>query len=87
MVEETVRTGEVAAGGAVAALIDHYMGPGGNMPEAMLGPAPLVLTAALVLKGVAFVGGNESWGTHVHSFANGLGAAGTYATMMRILPS
>jgi hypothetical protein len=92
MAVETLRTGIAAGGGASAALIDHYMGtPTDALPEAMVGPVPVVITAALLLKGAAYVltepadVGSFHFSQAIHEYANGLGAAGTYATVLRAL--
>ena len=85
MVEQTVVTGEVAVGAGVAALADYYLGDKTKeLPEAMVGPVPVVLGAALALKGVAYMLGAGS-GDHVHAVANGIGAAGVYGTTLRLL--
>lgn len=85
IVSEAVRTGETVAGGGTAALVDFYLGDNSAIPEAMVGPVPVVLTGALALKGVAFALGRHPAASHLHAFSNGLAAAGTYATAMRTL--
>lgn len=84
--EETFRTGANLGGAAAAAVVDHYMGPKGvDLPEAMVGPVPVVLTGALVMKGVAFALSKHDVSKYVHEVGSGLGAAGTYATLLRTL--
>jgi len=83
-----VATVETALGGASAAAIDHYMGESstpGTLPEATIGPVPVVLAASLALTVGSIAMQKEPWARDVANFANGLGAAGAYAETLRFL--
>jgi len=87
LVTTTARSALTVGGGASGALIDHYMGNKADaLPEAKLGPAPVVLTAALVGKAIGLaMGGTE--GSFLQDYANGLGAYGTGVELIRVLKS
>ena len=86
IVSEAVRTGESVAGGATAAALDYYLAQDKTaaMPEAVVSGVPVVPVVALVAKGAAFAFMGETWSRDLHAYANGLGAAATYAGLMRM---
>lgn len=89
IVNEAVRTGVGAAGAASAAAIDFFMGGASKtgLPEAMIGPVPVVPVAALAIKGIAFAMTRSKSGAspHLHSYSNGLGDGAIYAGTLRLL--
>ena len=90
VIGETVNRGlaavESALGGGAAAAIDFYMGTKTDaIPEAMIGPVPVVMASAFGLTVISIVMQKEEWSRHLAGFANGLGAASTYAEGLRFL--
>jgi hypothetical protein len=88
IVTEAVRTGVTGAGAASAAGLDYFLGaPKAALPEAMVGPVPVVPVAALALKVAAFAMTKSKSGAsvHLHAFSNGLGAASIYTGTLRLL--
>jgi hypothetical protein len=86
IVSEAVRTGESLAGGATAAGIDYYLATDKTaaLPEAVVGGVPVVPVAALLAKGAAFAFMGQRFASDLHAYSNGLGAAATYAGLMRM---
>ena len=85
-VTRTLTAIESGVGGGAAAAIDFYMGDKTQaLPEAMVGPVPVVMTAAFGLTVVSIALQKEDWSVHLAGFANGLGAAAAYAEGLRFL--
>ena len=73
-------------GGAAAAAIDHYLGDKTQvLPEAMVGPVPVVMASAFAGTLLSIVWQKEEWSTHLAGLSNGLGAAAAYAEGLRFL--
>jgi hypothetical protein len=77
---------ESGVGGAAAAAIDHYLGDKTQvLPEAMVGPVPVVMASAFAGTLLSIVWQKEEWSTHLAGLSNGLGAAAAYAEGLRFL--
>lgn len=89
VVTTTVRKVVVVGGGAAGGAADHYLSqaddPVTGLPEAKIGPAPLVLTAGLALSGVGYFGHGEAWADHVQAFADGALSYGAGMETLRAL--
>ena len=85
-VERGVTALESGVGGGLAAAIDHYLGTSTDaIPEALIGPVPVVMTSAFALLLASIVLQKESWSSHLAGLGNGLGAASAYAEGLRFL--
>ncbi len=85
-VTRTLGAIEAAIGGGAAAATDFYMGVKTDaIPEAMIGPVPVVMTGAVFLTVTSILLQKEDWSTHVAGFAAGLGGAAAYAEGLRWL--
>jgi len=88
-VDATVRKVFVTGGGVAGAFAEHYLSQGDDpetgLPEAKIGPAPLVLTGGLVGSGIAYAMGKSDTAKPVHAVADGLLAFGGGMETLRAL--
>lgn len=87
-VDRALTAVEGGIGGGLAASVDWYMGDQSQaIPEAMVGPVPVVAAAALAGTAIAILMQKEAWSAHIAGVSNGLGAAAAYGETLRFLRS
>jgi hypothetical protein len=87
-VERVVTAIEATAGGGAAAALDFYLKPAGDLsalPEAVIGPVPVVAAAALALTAGSILFQKEPFSAHLAGFGNGMAGAASYAEGLRFL--